>query len=138
MRKNSKEYLTAFLFTVLALLGIIAISMLVYLFYLKWGISGGFVIILLIFFAAIIFSSVFDWLMIKKTMDTIREQSTEEERKIVREVINGKWDNGQERIKKLRSAGYDTERIQRVVNMMLKEPIASNKIIEDDDDWSDF
>lgn len=138
MRKNSKEYLTAFLFTVLALLGIIAISMLVYLFYLKWGISGGFVIILLIFFAAIIFSSVFDWLMIKKTMDTIREQATEEERKIAREVINGKWDNGQERIKKLRSAGYDTERIQRVVNMMLKEPIASNKIIEDDDDWSDF
>lgn len=137
MRKNSKEYLTAFLFTVLALLGIIAISMLVYLFYLKWGISGGFVIILLIFFAAIIFSSVFDWLMLKKTMDTIREQATEEERKIAREVINGKWDNGQERIKKLRSAGYDTERIQRVVNMMLKEPIASNKIIEDDD-WSDF
>lgn len=32
------------------------------------------------------------------------------------EVIAGKWGNGEERIKKLKSAGYDYERVQNCVN----------------------
>lgn len=32
------------------------------------------------------------------------------------EVIAGKWGNGEERIRKLKSAGYDYERVQKCVN----------------------
>lgn len=32
------------------------------------------------------------------------------------EVLAGKWGNGEERIKKLKSAGYDYQKIQKCVN----------------------
>ena len=35
------------------------------------------------------------------------------------EVIAGKWGNGEERIRKLQSAGYDYDKIQRCVNDLL-------------------
>lgn len=40
---------------------------------------------------------------------------------IAKEVIRGKWGNGQERKKKLTEAGYDYDAIQKLVNEMLKE-----------------
>ena len=39
---------------------------------------------------------------------------------LAREVIQGKWGNGQDRINKLRAAGYDPEVIQKKVNELLK------------------
>ena len=43
---------------------------------------------------------------------------------IAQEVINGKWGNGDERIKKLTQAGYDPNAVQKKVNELLapKEP----------------
>lgn len=38
---------------------------------------------------------------------------------IALEVIAGKWGNGEERIKKLKSEGYDAEHIQRCVNDLM-------------------
>lgn len=35
---------------------------------------------------------------------------------IAMEVIAGQWGNGEERINKLKSAGYDYEKIQKCVN----------------------
>lgn len=37
------------------------------------------------------------------------------------EVIDGKWGNGQERINRLRAAGYDPTAVQRIVNDLLKQ-----------------
>lgn len=45
---------------------------------------------------------------------------------IVKEVIEGKWGNGQERANKLKAAGYDPAEIQRLVNIKLsKTPTAA-------------
>ena len=38
------------------------------------------------------------------------------------QVINGDWGNGQERINRLRSAGYDPYAIQQIVNYLLERP----------------
>lgn len=38
---------------------------------------------------------------------------------VAREVINGKWGNGDDRINRLRSAGYNPDRIQNIVNDIL-------------------
>ena len=38
------------------------------------------------------------------------------------EVINGNWGNGQDRINRLRAAGYDPSAIQSIVNYLLKQP----------------
>lgn len=40
---------------------------------------------------------------------------------VAREVIDGKWGNGMERIEKLEEAGYDSARVQNIVNVMLME-----------------
>lgn len=39
---------------------------------------------------------------------------------IAKEVINGKWGNGDERKKRLKAAGYDYTAIQKMVNRLLK------------------
>lgn len=39
---------------------------------------------------------------------------------IAKEVIAGKWGNGEQRKKKLKAAGYDYEKIQAIVNKLLK------------------
>ena len=41
---------------------------------------------------------------------------------IAYEVIDGKWGNGQDRINRLRAAGYDPYAIQSIVNYLLKQP----------------
>lgn len=40
--------------------------------------------------------------------------------KIAQEVINGDWGNGQERVDKLKAAGYDPSAVQKKVNELLK------------------
>jgi hypothetical protein len=41
---------------------------------------------------------------------------------IAREVINGRWGNGQDRKNRLRAAGYDYGVVQNIVNKMLGYP----------------
>ena len=38
---------------------------------------------------------------------------------VAHEVIAGRWGNGQERIDRLKAAGYDSDRIQKRVNELL-------------------
>ncbi len=38
------------------------------------------------------------------------------------DVIDGRWGNGQDRINRLRAAGYDPQAIQSIVNYLLKQP----------------
>lgn len=49
---------------------------------------------------------------------------------IAQEVIDGKWGNGDERIAKLKAAGYDPSEVQKKVNELLapKEPTSGDKI----------
>lgn len=51
---------------------------------------------------------------------------------IAQEVIDGKWGNGDERVKKLKAAGYDPEAVQKKVNELLKpkEPTLVDKELE--------
>ena len=49
---------------------------------------------------------------------------------IAKEVLDGKWGNGDERVKRLKEAGYDPEAVQKKVNELLapKEPTPQDKI----------
>ena len=38
------------------------------------------------------------------------------------DVIDGKYGNGQDRINRLRAAGYDPQTIQSIVNYLLRQP----------------
>ncbi len=38
---------------------------------------------------------------------------------LAREVISGKWGNGEERKRRLTQAGYDYKAVQKIVNSML-------------------
>lgn len=53
---------------------------------------------------------------------------------IAKEVIDGKWGNGDERISRLKKAGYDPDAVQKKVNELLKpapkpKPTAASKIV---------
>lgn len=53
---------------------------------------------------------------------------------IAKEVIDGKWGNGEERVAKLKKAGYDPDAVQKKVNELLKpapkpKPTAASKIV---------
>lgn len=54
---------------------------------------------------------------------TYEEEKKEEKKKsidtIAKEVINGKWGNGEKRKKKLEAAGYDYKKVQKRVNELL-------------------
>ena len=54
----------------------------------------------------------------KKTSVKVKPKKTNEE--IAKEVIAGKWGNGETRKKKLEEAGYNYATIQRLVNKLLK------------------
>ena len=41
---------------------------------------------------------------------------------VAREVINGRWGNGKDRMNRLRAAGYDYGIVQNIVNCMLGYP----------------
>lgn len=51
------------------------------------------------------------------TTKTTKKKTNQE---IAKEVIAGKWGNGNERKKKLAAAGYDYSAIQKIVNLLLK------------------
>lgn len=53
--------------------------------------------------------------------EQIRFAKTKKLFEIAREVIAGKWGNGLDRIKKLEIAGYDSAKVQNIVNVMLME-----------------
>lgn len=53
---------------------------------------------------------------VKKTDKKTTKKSVET---IAKEVINGKWGNGEERKKKLKAAGYDYSAVQKKVNELL-------------------
>ena len=46
---------------------------------------------------------------------------------VAREVIDGKWSNGDERIVRLTNAGYNASAIQRIVNQMLKDSMVTDE-----------
>ena len=60
-------------------------------------------------------------LWIVERLGTVPKKTIDE---IAKEVIDGKWGNGDERVKKLKEAGYDPDAVQKRVNELL----ASNKI----------
>lgn len=49
----------------------------------------------------------------------VKSKSVKTVEQLAREVIAGKWGNGQSRIEKLRSAGYDAAKVQAKVNELL-------------------
>ena len=51
---------------------------------------------------------------------TKNKKSAVDYNKIAKEVIQGKWGNGDERRKRLKQAGYDYNIIQKKVNELLK------------------
>ena len=55
----------------------------------------------------------------KKTTTTTKPKKTIDQ--IAQEVIDGKWGNGDERISKLKKAGYDPDAVQKKVNEILKK-----------------
>lgn len=61
----------------------------------------------------------------KKVNELLKETKTTPKKKsvttIAKEVINGKWGDGEERKKKLKKAGYDYNVIQKEVNKLLKK-----------------
>lgn len=52
---------------------------------------------------------------------------------VAREVINGKWGNGQDRINRLKSEGYNPEEVQKEVNRILGNKGGSNSSISKGD-----
>ena len=63
----------------------------------------------------------------KKTVDQIAQ-----------EVINGEWGNGEDRVEKLKSAGYDPDAVQKKVNELLapKEKTSREKLAEKADEFA--
>lgn len=54
---------------------------------------------------------------VKDSSKPAKKKSIDE---LAREVINGKWGNGETRRKKLKTAGYDYSAVQKRVNEILK------------------
>lgn len=71
-------------------------------------------------------SSFYDYFGIKKE-NTSTKKSIEE---IAKEVINGKWGNGTDRINKLTAAGYDAKEVQSKVNELVKGKTSTKKYIK--------
>ena len=46
---------------------------------------------------------------------------------VAKEVIEGKWGNGDDRIVRLTNAGYNASAIQRIVNQMLKDSMVTDE-----------
>ena len=56
----------------------------------------------------------------KPQVSTTTNKAKKTVTQIAKEVINGKWGNGEERKKKLKAAGYDYAAVQKKVNELLK------------------
>ena len=57
----------------------------------------------------------FDWLEARAIAETTNQEATSLTT-LVKEIWQGQWGNGQERIQRLRQAGYDPVRVQAAVN----------------------
>lgn len=61
------------------------------------------------------------WISLKYTEKTATKTTPKKSiEEVAREVIQGKWGNGETRKKKLKAAGYDPAEVQRMVNKLLK------------------
>src|SRR5699024_5370913 len=61
---------------------------------------------------------------------SLNESSKKSVRELASEVIQGKWGNGEERISRLKKAGYDASTVQKEVNQMIKNNSRkSNEVI---------
>lgn len=67
--------------------------------------------------------------IVKKVKLTKKPQKKSPE-EIAKEVISGKWGNGEERRKRLTEAGYDYSEIQRIVNSVASKPEAQKSTLE--------
>lgn len=56
----------------------------------------------------------------KSNTSSAKKESKKSITTIAKEVIDGKWGNGEDRKKKLKSAGYDYSAVQKKVNELLK------------------
>lgn len=57
----------------------------------------------------------------KKTNKEASKPSKKSITTIAKEVLNGKWSNGSERVQKLKKAGYDANKVQKEVNKLSKK-----------------
>lgn len=66
----------------------------------------------------------YDYATIQKVVNVLIKHSEPKKKRVTKalakEVIAGKWGNGSERQKKLEQAGYDYEKVQRLVNELVK------------------
>lgn len=66
----------------------------------------------------------YDYIKVQATVNKLVKASQMTQDKIINavahEVIAGKWGNGQERIDRLKAAGYDPDKIQKRVNELMK------------------
>lgn len=63
-----------------------------------------------------------------KPVTTSKPKTIEE---IAKEVLQGKWGNGQDRINRLTKAGYDAKAVQTAVNNLAKKPATTKKSNEE-------
>lgn len=63
-----------------------------------------------------------------KKENSEKKKSSKDSKKIVEQVINGKFGNGGTRVKALKKAGYNYEKIQNLVNQKLLGKAAAKRI----------
>ena len=61
------------------------------------------------------------WIYLKGFAEFVKEDKSKTIKEIAKEVYLGKWGNGEERKRKLISAGYDYNQVQKEVNNLLQE-----------------
>lgn len=62
-----------------------------------------------------------------KPTEKITTQTTKPIEAIIKDVLNGKYGNGEERYQKLKSEGYDYDKIQAEINKQIKPKITNNQ-----------
>jgi hypothetical protein len=62
----------------------------------------------------------FDAFITTKAGTAVQTTTTKSVTEVAKEVIEGKWGNGEDRKKKLKAAGYDYDAVQKKVNELLK------------------
>ena len=61
----------------------------------------------------------YPWDYVLRYPETAEKVQKKTDADIAREVLRGLWGNGSDRIRRLRNAGYNPEKIQRIVNKMI-------------------
>ena len=55
-----------------------------------------------------------------KSAPAKKSDTKKSNKEVAKEVISGKWGNGDTRVKKLKAAGYDPAAVQKEVNKMMR------------------